>query len=91
MAFNKPLNFKLYKKKGQPLSGLCPWEVAMDEGVVLLKGGALCSAYEYVAPDIGSVTEAKPPKLFPQAAFRAQMEPYFFSSQPAKARRLTSE
>ena len=59
MAFNKPLNFKLYKKKGQPLSGLCPWEVAMDEGVVLLKGGALCSAYEYVAPDIGSVTEAK--------------------------------
>ena len=59
MAFNKPLNFKYYKKKGSPLSGLCPWEVSVAGGVVLLKGGALCSAYEYVAPDIGSVTEAK--------------------------------
>ena len=59
MAFNKPLDFKYYKKKGSPLSGLCPWEISIAEGVVLIKGGALCSAYEFVAPDIGSVTEAK--------------------------------
>ena len=40
MAFNKPLDFKYYKKKGSPLSGLCPWEISIAEGVVLIKGGA---------------------------------------------------
>ena len=59
MAFSEPLNVKHYKMKGSPLSGICPWEISIAGGVVLLKGGALCSAYEYVAPDIGSVTEAK--------------------------------
>ncbi len=59
MAFSEPLNVKMYRMKGSPLSGVCPWELSIAGGVVLLKGGALCSAYEYVAPDIGSVTEAK--------------------------------
>lgn len=59
MAFGEPLDFKFYKVKEPALSGLCPWEISVAEGVVLIKGGALCSAYEYVAPDIGSSTEAK--------------------------------
>lgn len=55
----KTLNFKFYKKHTTPLSSLCPWIVMADEGVVKIKGEAICCAYEFVAPDIASASQSK--------------------------------
>ena len=55
----KELNFKFYKNKNVPFSSLCPWIVMADEGIVKLKGEALCSAYEFIAPDIASASYSK--------------------------------
>lgn len=61
--FGSLFNFKVYNKnKNQtPLSSLCPWEFMISEGVCMIKGhsGALCSAFEFVAPDLGSSSAAK--------------------------------
>lgn len=56
--FGSTFNFNIYNKNNNipPLSSICPWEFMVDDGVCMLKGrnGALCSAYEFVAPDLGS-------------------------------------
>lgn len=61
--FGSEFNFKLYNmnKNQAPLSSICPWEFMVDDGICMLKGhnGALCSAYEFVAPDLGSSSAAK--------------------------------
>lgn len=60
--FGSEFNFKIYNqnKNQTPLSSVCPWEFMVDEGVCMLKGrnGALCSAFEFVAPDLGSSSPA---------------------------------
>lgn len=61
--FGSEFNFKVYNQnKNQALlSSICPWEFMVADGVCMLKGanGALCSAYEFVAPDLGSSSAAK--------------------------------
>ena len=59
MAFFKPLNFSLYKTKGADFASICPYIIMIDDGIVLLKGGALACAYEFLAPDLGSSSAAK--------------------------------
>ena len=49
----------VYKNKGQLLTSVCPWVLMADEGVVLIKNGALMSAYEFVAPDLDSCAASK--------------------------------
>lgn len=61
--FGSNFNFKLYNKNknATPFSSVCPWEFMIDEGVCMIKGrnGALCSAFEFTAPDLGSSSAAK--------------------------------
>ena len=59
MAFFKPLNFSLYKTQGADFASICPYMIMIDEGIVLLKGGALMCAYEFLAPDLASSSAAK--------------------------------
>lgn len=59
MAYFQPLNFKAYKNNLEDLASVCPWEIMLGNGIVLIKGGALCAAYEYIAPDIGSSSALK--------------------------------
>ena len=59
MAFFKPLNFSLYKTQGADFASICPYMIMIDEGIVLLKGGALACAYEFLAPDLASSSAAK--------------------------------
>ena len=59
MAFFKPLNFSLYKTQGADFASICPYMIMIDEGIVLLKGGALTCAYEFLAPDLASSSAAK--------------------------------
>ena len=54
MAFFKPLNFSLYKTQGADFASICPYMIMIDEGIVLLKGGALTCAYEFLAPDLAA-------------------------------------
>lgn len=54
--FNK-FNLKPYKENGNRLSSFCPWSYPVgkeDEGIILLKPGALMRAYSFVCPDLGS-------------------------------------
>ena len=55
----KTLNFNFYKKRTVPFSSLCPWICMAEDGIVKLKGEALCCAYEFIAPDIASASKAK--------------------------------
>ena len=57
-VFN-PAKMSIYKNKGQRLSSLCPWVLMVEEGVVLLKNGALSCSYEFVAPDLDSCSAAR--------------------------------
>ena len=57
-VFN-PAKMSVYKNKGQRLSSLCPWVLMVEEGVVLLKNGALSCSYEFVAPDLDSCSAAR--------------------------------
>lgn len=54
-----PTKMSVYKNKGQKLSSLCPWVLMAEEGVVLLKNGAISCSYEFVAPDLDSCSAAK--------------------------------
>jgi type IV secretion system protein VirB4 len=50
---------KPYKEKHNRLSSYCPWAFFVgkyDEGIVLLKGGALMRTYSFVCPDLGSAS-----------------------------------
>lgn len=55
----KPFKMKEYRNKGQLLTSLCPWVIMADEGIVLLKNGAIASSWEFVAPDLDSSSPAK--------------------------------
>lgn len=55
----KPTKMSLYGNKGQLLTSLCPWVLMADEGIVLLKNGALMCAFEFVAPDLDSCAASK--------------------------------
>lgn len=61
--FGSKFDFKTYKRNkfDVPLSSICPWEFMADEGIAMIKGhnGALCSAFEFTAPDLGSSSISK--------------------------------
>ncbi len=59
MSIFRDINFKVYGQRCDDMSSLCPWTIMAVPGIVLLKGGALCGAFEFVAPDIGSASEAQ--------------------------------
>ena len=56
-------NFNVYRKNRHQslLSSICPWEFMIDEGIAMLKGrnGALCCAYEFIAPDLYSSSRSR--------------------------------
>jgi type IV secretion system protein VirB4 len=57
--FTDALDFRLFRENGNQLKYYCPWSVFCgrpDEGIVLLKGGALMRCYSYVCPDLGSAS-----------------------------------
>lgn len=54
-----PVKFSLYKNKGAELTSLCPWILMADDGIVLLKNGAFCCSYEFIAPDLDSSSASK--------------------------------
>ncbi|MBQ7367405.1 MAG: AAA family ATPase [Spirochaetaceae bacterium] len=54
-----PEKMTIYKNKGVRLSSLCPWVLMAEEGVVLLKNGAISCSYEFVAPDLDSCSAAR--------------------------------
>lgn len=41
------------------LADATPYDFMIEEGICILKGGALCCGFEYTAPDIGSSSEQK--------------------------------
>lgn len=49
-----PEKMSVYRNKGQLLSSLCPWTLMVDEGICLIKNGALSCSYEFIAPDLDS-------------------------------------
>jgi len=57
--YKTPFKLSTFRNKGAELSSLCPWDIMADEGIVLLKNGALSCSYEFVAPDLGSSAPAK--------------------------------
>lgn len=54
MSFFKPYSLSQFDQHGTDLAGICPWAIFRSEGVVQLKNGAFCCAYEFTAPDLGS-------------------------------------
>lgn len=60
MFFNH-MNTDYYKDidPKKQLASILPWGIMAAEGVVLIKGGALCCTYEFIAPDIGSSSKGK--------------------------------
>ena len=59
MGMFRPLDFRFYHDRTFPLSAVCPWDVMIDDGIVLIKGGALCCGFEFIAPDIGASSDHK--------------------------------
>lgn len=53
------LDARAYKTKERTLASICPYVTMVDDGVVLLKGGAITCAYEFTAPDLASSSPAK--------------------------------
>lgn len=54
--FNK-FSLRPYKENRNRLSSFCPWSYPVgkeNEGIILLKPGALMRAYSFVCPDLGS-------------------------------------
>lgn len=47
-------NLKPYKDKRDMLSGFCLWSCMVDDGVILLKTGALMRSFIFYCPDLGS-------------------------------------
>lgn len=57
--FVNMFNFSRYKEKNNRLSSYCPWSYPVgkkDEGIILLKPGALMRAYSFICPDLGSAS-----------------------------------
>lgn len=59
MRLFKHLDFKKYKNTDRTLASVCPWELMVEDGIMLEKGGVLCCAYEFLAPDLGSSPASK--------------------------------
>ncbi len=59
MPYLSPYKLKNFRESGSLLTDLCPWVIMADEGIVLLKNGALAQSYEFTAPDLGSSSSAK--------------------------------
>lgn len=59
--FFEYLNTKYYRLPDQKklLSSILPWCIMADDGICLIKGGALLCTYEFVAPDLGSSSGSK--------------------------------
>jgi type IV secretion system protein VirB4 len=58
-AFTDALDFRKFKDSRNRLAYYCPWSIFcgnLDEGIVLLKGGALMRCYSYICPDLGSAS-----------------------------------
>jgi AAA ATPase len=51
-------NLKRYKEKKNYLSNVLPYECALNDGVILLKHGAVMKCYSFTCPDLGSSSEA---------------------------------
>lgn len=56
---NMNTNFYHNNDQKKQLSSIIPWGIMASDGVVLIKGGALCASYEFIAPDIGSSSLSK--------------------------------
>lgn len=55
--FLNKFNMTGYKESKNKLSSFCPWSYPVgkeDEGIILLKPGALMRAYSFICPDLGS-------------------------------------
>jgi type IV secretion system protein VirB4 len=58
-SFTDALDFRKFREPKNQLKYYCPWSVFCgkpDEGIVLLKGGALMRSYSYICPDLGSAS-----------------------------------
>jgi type IV secretion system protein VirB4 len=56
-SFTDALDFRRFRENKNQLKYYCPWSIFCgrpDEGIVLLKGGALMRTYSYICPDLGS-------------------------------------
>jgi type IV secretion system protein VirB4 len=59
IKFRDTLDFRKFKENASQLKYYCPWSFFCgkpDEGIVLLKGGALMRCYSYICPDLGSAS-----------------------------------
>ena len=59
VKFRDALSFKTFREKNNKLKYFCPWSLFCgkpDEGIVLLKTGALMRTYTYICPDLGSAS-----------------------------------
>ena len=57
--FQNVFDFKRFKEKNNKLSSFCPWSFPIgdfEDGIILLKPGALMRAYSFVCPDLGSAS-----------------------------------
>ena len=59
MFFDFNTTFYKNNEARNSLASILPWGIMAAEGVVLIKGGALCCTYEFIAPDIGSSSMGK--------------------------------
>lgn len=59
LDFINKFNFKLFAEKKDRLVSACPWSFPVgekNEGIILLKPGALMRAYSFICPDLGSAS-----------------------------------
>lgn len=57
--FINMFSFRPYQEKKDRLTSACPWSFPVgekDEGIILLKPGALMRAYSFICPDLGSAS-----------------------------------
>lgn len=57
-GYVKGFNMMRYKEKRNYLSNVLPYVCALDDGVILLKNGAVMKCYNFTCPDLGSASEA---------------------------------
>jgi len=59
VKFRDVISFKMFREKYNKLKYFCPWSLFCgrpNEGIVLLKTGALMRTYVYICPDLGSAS-----------------------------------
>ena len=57
-GYVKGFNLKRYKEKKNYLANLLPYACALQDGVILLKNGAVMKCYSFTCPDLGSASES---------------------------------